>query len=157
MTARMFVALAVPAVLALAPSSSTAQGTATLSANAQQAPVVTAADYARAEKFLRENTLPLVTGLGVQPTWLKGDRFGYRITVRGQNQNQFILVDPSKGTRVPCSPETDRCGGALDPREVSRLQPMPRPSGGRPESRSPDGKRAAYIRDYNLWVRDTAT
>ncbi len=157
MTARMFVALAVPAVLALAPSSSTAQGTATLSANAQQAPVVTAADYARAEKFLRENTLPLVTGLGVQPTWLKGDRFGYRITVRGQNQNQFILVDPSKGTRVPCSPETDRCGGALDPREVSRLQPMPRPSGGRPESRSPDGKRAAYIRDYNLWVRDIAT
>jgi dipeptidyl-peptidase-4 len=155
MTARMFVALAVPAVLALAPSSSTAQATAMLPANAQQAPVVTAADYARAEKFLRENTLPLVTGLGVQPTWLTGDRFGYRITVRGQNQ--FILIDPSKGTRVPCSPETDRCGGALDPREVSRLQPMPRPSGGRPESRSPDGKRAAFIRDYNLWVRDIAT
>ena len=126
-----------------------------LQANAQQAPVVTAADYARAEKFLRENTLPLVTGLGVQPTWLTGDRFGYRITVRGQNQ--FILVDPSKGTRVPCSPETDRCGGALDPREVSRLQPTVRQAGARPESRSPDGKRAAFIRDYNLWVRDIAT
>ena len=126
-----------------------------LPANAQQAPVVTAADYARAEKFLRENTMPLVTGMGVQPTWLTGDRFGYRIMVRGQNQ--FILVDPSKGTRVPCSPETDRCGGALDPREVSRLQPMQRPAGTRPESRSPDGKRAAYIRDYNLWVRDIAT
>jgi dipeptidyl-peptidase-4 len=126
-----------------------------LPASAQQAPVVTAADYARAEKFLRENTLPLVTGMGVQPTWLTGDRFGYRIMVRGQNQ--FVLVDPSKGTRVPCSPETDRCGGALDPREVSRLQPMQRPAGTRPESRSPDGKRAAYIRDYNLWVRDIAT
>ncbi|HMH84649.1 MAG TPA: DPP IV N-terminal domain-containing protein [Gemmatimonadaceae bacterium] len=126
-----------------------------LPANAQQAPVVTAADYARAEKFLRENTMPLVTGMGVQPTWLTGDRFGYRIMVRGQNQ--FVLVDPSKGTRVPCSPETDRCGGALDPREVSRLQPMQRPAGTRPESRSPDGKRAAYIRDYNLWVRDIAT
>jgi dipeptidyl aminopeptidase/acylaminoacyl peptidase len=93
--------------------------------------------------------------MGVQPTWLTGDRFGYRIMVRGQNQ--FVLVDPSKGTRVPCSPETDRCGGALDPREVSRLQPMQRPAGTRPESRSPDGKRAAYIRDYNLWVRDIAT
>jgi dipeptidyl-peptidase 4 len=126
-----------------------------LPVNAQQAPVVTAADYARAEKFLRENTMPLVTGMGVQPTWLTGDRFGYRIMVRGQNQ--FVLVDPSKGTRVPCSPETDRCGGALDPREVSRLQPMQRPAGTRPESRSPDGKRAAYIRDYNLWVRDIAT
>src|SRR6266436_8963357 len=155
MTARMLAALAVPAVLAFAPSSSTGQATAMLPANPQQAPVVTAADYARAERFLRENTLPLVSGLGVQPTWLTGDRFGYRVTVRGKSQ--FILVDPSKGTRVPCSPETDRCGGALDPREVSRLQPMPRPSGGRPESRSPDGKRAAYIRDYNLWVRDIAT
>jgi dipeptidyl aminopeptidase/acylaminoacyl peptidase len=151
----MFAALAVSAVLALAPSSSTAQATATLPANAQQTPVVTAADYARAERFLRDNTLPLVSGLGVQPTWLTGDRFGYRITAGGKSQ--FVLVDPSKGTRVPCSPETDRCGGALDPREVSRLQPMPRPSGGRPESRSPDGKRAAFIRDYNLWVRDIAT
>ena len=155
MTARMLAALAVPAVLALAPSSSTAQAASTLQANAQQAPVVTAADYARAEKFLRENTMPLVTGMGVQPTWLTGDRFGYRISVRGQNQ--FILVDPSKGTRVPCSPETDRCGGALDPREVSRLQPMLRQVVARPESRSPDGKRAAYIRGYNLWVRDIAT
>lgn len=154
MIARMLVALAVPTLLALAPASSTAQATATLPANPQQAPVVTAADYARAERFLRENTLPLVSGLSVQPTWLTGDRFGYRVTARGQSQ--FILVDPSKGTRIACSPETDRCGGALDPREVSRLQPPLRPPG-RPESRSPNGMRAVYIRDYNLWVRDIAT
>ena len=154
MTARMLAALAVPAVLALAPSSSTGQATATLPANPQQAPVVTAADYARAERFLRENTVPLVSGLGVQPTWLAGDRFGYRVTTRGQSQ--FILVSPSKGTRIACSPETDRCGGALDPREVSRLQPPLRPPG-RPESRSPNGMRAAYIRGYNLWVREIAT
>jgi len=154
MTARMLAALAVPAVLALAPSSSTGQATATLPANPQQAPVVTAADYARAERFLRENTVPLVSGLGVQPTWLAGDRFGYRVTTRGQSQ--FILVNPSKSTRIACSPETDRCGGALDPREVSRLQPPLRPPG-RPESRSPNGMRAAYIRDYNLWVREIAT
>ena len=108
MTARMLAALAVPAVLALAPSSSTGQATVTLPANPQQTPVVTAADYARAEGFLRENTMPLVSGLGVQPTWLAGDRFGYRITTRGQSQ--FILVNPSKGTRIACSPETDRCG-----------------------------------------------
>ena len=157
MTVRMLAALAVPAVLALAPSSSTGQATVTLPANPQQTPVVTAADYARAERFLRENTMPLVSGLGVQPTWLAGDRFGYRITTRGQSQ--FILVNPSKGTRIACSPETDRCGGALDPREVSRLQPPqpPQRPPGRPESRSPNGMRAAYIRDYNLWVRDIAT
>src|SRR5258706_7706675 len=101
---------------------------AATSAHAQQAPVVTAADYARAERFLRENTMPLVSGLGVQPTWLAGDRFGYRVTTRGQSQ--FILVNPSKGTRIECSPETDRCGGAPHPPEVSRLPPPlppPRP------------------------------
>ena len=123
---------------------------------AQQAPVVTAADYARAELFLRENVFPLVTGMSVQPMWLTGDRFGYRNMTRGGSQ--FILVDPAKGTRVPCSPETDRCGGALDPREVSRVQVgAQRVFGTRPESVSPDGKRAAFIRNYNLWVRDIAT
>jgi dipeptidyl-peptidase-4 len=124
--------------------------------NAQQAPTVTAADYARAELFLRENVFPLVTGMSVQPMWLTGDRFGYRNPTRAGSQ--FILVDPVKGTRVPCSPETDRCGGALDPREVSRVQPRgQRAFGTPPESVSPDGKRAAFIRNYNLWVRDIAT
>jgi len=123
---------------------------------AQQAPTVSAADYARAERFLRQNTLPLVSGMGVQPTWLTNDRFGYRIA--GESRNQFVLVDPARGTRVVCSPETDRCGGALDPREVTRLQETrQRGPAGRAESVSPDGKRAAFIRDWNLWVRDIAT
>jgi dipeptidyl aminopeptidase/acylaminoacyl peptidase len=125
-------------------------------AGAQQSPVVTAADYARAELYLRDNVIPLVSGMGVQPTWFSGDRFGYRIAIRGGTQ--FVLVDPSKGSRVLCSPETDRCGGALDPREVSRVQAgLPRPTGPRAESLSPDGRRAAFIRNYNLWVRDVAT
>jgi dipeptidyl aminopeptidase/acylaminoacyl peptidase len=127
-----------------------------LPVDAQQVPVVTAADYAHAELFLRENVMPLVSGMTVQPLWLSGDRFGYRNPIRGGSQ--FILVDPSKGTRVACSPETDRCGGALDPREVTRVQPgAQRAFGTRPESISPDGKRAAFIRSYNLWVRDIAT
>src|SRR5438876_9039418 len=129
---------------------------AATNARAQQAPALTASDYARAERFLRDNVLPLVSGMGVQPTWLADDRFGYRIMVNGRSQ--FVLVNPARATRIACSPETDRCGGALDPREVSRLQPAaPRGPGGRPESLSPDGKRAAFIRNYNLWVRDVVT
>ena len=130
--------------------------TASLNATAQQAPVVTAADYARAESFLRENVLPLVSGMGVQPIWLSDGRLGYRIPVRGGG-TQFILVDAARGTRLACSPETDRCGGALDPRELSRLRPAVRVPGARAESVSPDGKRAAFIRSYNLWVRDAAS
>ncbi|MEP6550245.1 MAG: DPP IV N-terminal domain-containing protein, partial [Gemmatimonadales bacterium] len=127
-----------------------------VAAGAQQAPAVTAADYARAEQFLITNTLPLVSGVSVQPTWLSGDRVGYRNVVRGIVQ--IVLVDPSKRTRVVCSPDSDRCGGALDPREVTRLRSVSqRPAGARPESLSPDGRRAAFIRSYNLWVRDVAT
>ena len=100
--------------------------------------------------------LPLVSGISLQPTWLSGDRIGYRTNVGGRSQ--FVLVDPSKATRVVCSPETDRCGGALDPREVSRLQTINQPIPGLPAgSLSPNGKRVAFIRDYNLWVRDLTT
>src|SRR3982750_2414594 len=82
------------------------------SARAQQAPTVTTADYARAERFLRDNVLPLVSGMGVQPMWLANDRFVYRIG-NATGQNQFALVDPARGTRAPWSPETGRRGGAL--------------------------------------------
>jgi len=126
-------------------------------AMAQQTPTVTTADYARAEKFLRESVVPLVSGMVSQPMWLSGDRLGYRSTARGGSGSQFILVDPAKGSRLVCSPETDRCGGALDPREVSRLLPQQRAAGARPESISPDGKKAAFIREYNLWMRDLAS
>ena len=57
----------------------------------------TATDYARAEGFLGWNTANLVTGDQVAPIWLDGDRFWYRNHVR--NGHQFVLVDPSRGTR----------------------------------------------------------
>jgi dipeptidyl-peptidase-4 len=120
-----------------------------------QQPALTAADYARAERFLRDNVTPLVFGVGVQPVWISGNRFGYR--VRTKSGNELILVDPARGTRVICSSETDRCGGALDDRELSRLRGGDARGAARPEIVSPDGKRAAFIRGFNLWVRDVAS
>ena len=124
------------------------------SADAQQ-PALTAADYARAERFLRDNVTPLVFGVGVQPIWISGNRFGYRI--RSKAGSDIILVDPARGTRVICSPETDRCGGAIDDRELSRLRAVDARAAAKPEVVSPDGKRAAFIRGFNLWVRDVAS
>ncbi len=60
-------------------------------------PTVTAADYARAESFLRTNTSALVTGATGRPTWLDADRFWYRSTVEGGAE--FILVDASRRSR----------------------------------------------------------
>jgi dipeptidyl-peptidase-4 len=125
--------------------------------DAQQARQLTTADYAMAERFLRANVLPLVSGIGVQPAWLGGDRFWYRSNAAAGSQ--LIVVDPSRTLRSSCSPDTGRCDAAIDDREASRARAEFARTGGRgrAESVSPDGKRAAFIRAYNLWVRDVAT
>ncbi len=57
-----------------------------------------------------------------------------------------------------CNTETGRCGAAMDDREAAAAASASRRrAGGLPEVRSPDGKRSAYIKDYNLWVKDVAT
>src|SRR5262249_37670388 len=67
------------------------------SAPAQQARTVTAADYARAEKFLAQNVTGLVVGGAVNATWLPDDRFYYRNAVA--DGAEFILVDPKTTSR----------------------------------------------------------
>ncbi len=65
--------------------------------------------------------------------------------------------------RYECNVETGRCGAAVDDREAATPAVVGgrrggASSGGRPpEVRSPDGKRGAFIRNYNLWVRDVST
>jgi dipeptidyl aminopeptidase/acylaminoacyl peptidase len=173
----------------------------TVSAFAQQpaAPALTAADYARAEKFLSYNTGPLVDRGPVRANWLPGDRFWYRaITPTGA---EFILVDPAKGTRAPafdhgklaaglstasgakfdggklpffsfeltpdgsavtfsaakkswkCDLQAYSCAEYTAPTAPSK--PFSRSNA--PEVMSPDKTKAAFIRDFNLWMRDTTT
>ena len=117
--------------------------------DAPAARALTAADYARAEKFMTWNTTPLLFRSGVRPTWLSGDRFWYRITTPAGSE--AILVDPAKGTKEPCTLPPCAASSANAGRGGGR--------GGRgaaavPTVASPDGKRAVFIRDWNLWVRD---
>jgi dipeptidyl aminopeptidase/acylaminoacyl peptidase len=162
--------------------------------SAQTAPVLTTADYARAEKFMGYYTGQLVDRMGARPTWLPDGRFTYRVLT--PTGSEFILVDPAKGTRAAafdqakiaaalstasgkkyeaaklpftafefspdgqainfsaggkrwtCDVNGDQCAESTAPR------PAP------PDFNSvvsPDKKRAAFIRDYNLWVRDLAS
>ena len=60
---------------------------------------LTGDDYARAEKFMNYNTAPLALRTGVRPTWIADDRFWYRVAT--ENGNEFIMVDPTRGTRGP--------------------------------------------------------
>ncbi|MGC1621020.1 MAG: DPP IV N-terminal domain-containing protein, partial [Candidatus Acidiferrum sp.] len=53
-----------------------------------------------------------------------------------------------KGQKWNCDLQANRC--AVEPKRAED-------AAGPPEEVSPDGKHAAFIRDYNLWVRDVAS
>ncbi len=122
--------------------------TFTLSIVAQH-PVFTAADYARAEKMLGYNTAPLIDRNGVKPTFLADGRFWYRVlTPTGV---EFVLINPADGSRKAASKLADLgVPTAAAPTGPGRL------AAGNAIT-SPDGKRSAYIKDFNLWAKDVAT
>lgn len=111
--------------------------------------VLTAADYEQAVKFLGFNTSKLVFNSGVNPTWLDDGRFWYAVNT--QAGKQFVLINPADGSRKTAADLNTLVPGA---------ETTP-PNAGRRNSRnevlSPDGKKAAFIKDWNLWVRDVAT
>ncbi|MBO0725107.1 MAG: DPP IV N-terminal domain-containing protein, partial [Blastocatellia bacterium] len=179
----------------------------TVTCHAQQH-ALTADDYARAEKFMNYNTAPLALRTGVRPAWIADGRFWYRVAT--ENGNEFILVDPARGTRGPAFDQAklaaalSAASGAkyeafnlpfqqidfsADGKSISffverrpwtcdaqgnQCNPAPDGAGSRAEggrggqrggggfganamATSPDGKRIAFVRDYNLWIRDAAT
>jgi dipeptidyl-peptidase-4 len=121
----------------------------------EQAPRgVTAEDYARAERFLGPATNPLVLRSGVRPNWLEGDRFWYRVTT--EKGSEAFLVDPVKRTKVPC--DLPECKAPAGGGRGRGGQAAGRGTDVSPnEIISPDGTRAAFIRDHDLWVRDIET
>jgi dipeptidyl aminopeptidase/acylaminoacyl peptidase len=70
-----------------------------LPAIAQQSNPLTTKDYAHAESFMAYHTEQLVDHGMVYPNWIKDDQFWYRIL--NAKGSEFILVNPSKGTRKP--------------------------------------------------------
>lgn len=109
---------------------------------AQQAARVTADDYARAERFLAPAVNPLVSGGMTAATWLPDGRLQYRTTTTAGPQ--VVVVDPVAGTKTASAP--------TPPAAASPRPPAPANS-----VTSPDGRYAAFIRDFNLWARDLTT
>ncbi len=115
---------------------------------------LTAADYARAERFMTYNTTPLVLRSGVRATWLPDDRFWYRVTT--ERGSEAVLVDSRNATRSECTLPAcrERADGGRGGRPSTSSGQAGSP---RLDVPSPDGKRTAFIRDWNLWVRDVAS
>ena len=113
-----------------------------------QAPSVTAADYARAEKMLGFNTAPLIDRAGVRPTFLPDGRFWYRVLT--PTGSEYVLINPVDGTRKTADTFT----------KLGIASAQAAPAEGRTPGNSvpsPDGKKAVFIKDYNLWIRDIAS
>lgn len=154
---------------------------------AQQATTkVTAEDYAKAEKFMPYEAAPLVYGI-VRPTWLQDDRFWYRentpegfqfviVDAQGKHTPAFDqakvaaalsaasgkaqqaqklpmgeLADDAQSVTFRVGPKSYKCDVQGTKCEAVNAEQI------RNEVLSPDKNLAAFIRDWNLWVRDTAT
>lgn len=112
---------------------------------------LTSADYARAEKFLSFNTNQLVLGAGVVPAWLPDERFTYRVP-QANGARPLILVDPAKAARTNCAANASACPAA--PAATPAQPQLPGMSVG---AWSPDRKRYAFIRNWNLFVTEVDT
>jgi dipeptidyl aminopeptidase/acylaminoacyl peptidase len=109
--------------------------------NAQQKDSVTVKDYARAEQMLFFNTAKYVDNNVTNVHWMGDDKFSYR-TYTPQS-SEYILVDAANGTRTVITKQQANTDKKTEARDNEVL--------------SPDGSKAAFIKDYNLWVRDVAT
>src|SRR5882672_12021958 len=78
-----------------------------------QAPrALTAADYARAERFMTYNTTPLVLHSAGRATWVAdagAERFWYRATT--EKGAEAVIVNAADGTKSVC--ELPACHAAL--------------------------------------------
>ncbi|MEI9955333.1 MAG: DPP IV N-terminal domain-containing protein [Ferruginibacter sp.] len=121
-------------------------GVAAFSARAQK--VFTAANYEQATKFLGFNTNKLVYNSDVRPTWLPDGKMWYATTTA--TGKQYTLVNTADGSKKTAGDLKSLLPDAVEkPMGFGR-----RGGGGGNEIMSPDGKKAAFIRDWNLWVRD---
>jgi len=111
---------------------------------AQQPQRLTADDYARAERFLAPAVAPLMTGTATGTTWLADGRLQYRVTTA--DGVRVVTVDPATGTRT------------VEPVPApARASTAARPAAPLNSATSPDGRYAAFIREFNLWARDLTT
>lgn len=121
-----------------------------LVSQAQDKKVLTAADYEEATGALSFNASKLVYRNNVRPNWLPDGKFWYSVDIPGGKE--YVLLDPRNGGRKFGKDLKSILPDASAGNEMSR-----RRRGGALEIPSPDGKKSAFIRDWNLWMKDLET
>lgn len=112
--------------------------------------VLTAADYEHATQFLGFSTSKLIDGANVNPNWLDDGKFWYQADVSGNKE--YVLINPANDEKKKSADLKTLVPDAKPERGMRG-----RRGGGGLELASPDGKKAAFIKDWNLWVKDLDT
>lgn len=110
---------------------------------------VTSNDYDKASKFLGANTNKLVERTNVSPNWLDDGNMWY--SVNTSTGREFVLVNLKDGSKKMASNIKSLLPNAKT--EATRFGRR----GSGVEVISPDGKKAAFIKDWNLWMRNIET
>ncbi|MDO6738538.1 S9 family peptidase [Wenyingzhuangia sp. 2_MG-2023] len=113
---------------------------------AQKGKTYTTADYDRAAAMLYQNTSKLIDN-NIYPQWLPDGRVWYLSYTA--NKKEFKLYDPEKKKLLTTDTQRELIEkGAIE---------IKIKAGSRTEILSPDEKYVAFIRDWNLWIREVAT
>jgi hypothetical protein len=116
---------------------------------AQQPASLTADDYARAERFLGQQTMPLVSGIAGPVSWLPDGRLWYRATRPGGAE--FVMADPARGTRQAAF-DHPRLAQALGSVTGGQIDPARLPFGSFDLSR--DGREITVTVAERRWTCD---
>ena len=137
---------------------------------AAQGSTLGANDYARAEHFLIYNTMPLVDHAVQKVDWLDDSHFWYRD--HDTNGDHFVQMDVASGKTTPLFDQVKLAaalgkvtGKPVDAKKLPVTGYSVKPDGSldiavrdkEPGVLSPDKQSEAFIRNWNLWVRDLAT
>ena len=107
---------------------------------------ISTAEYDQAVSMLFRNTDKLIDN-SIRPRWLQDGRLWYRSMT--ENQVQFKLFNPADGKKIIAYSKEELF-------EKANVKPGVN-SGTANEVLSPDGRYVAFIRDWNLWVKEVDT
>lgn len=114
--------------------------------NAQTQKVLTAEDYEAAANMLPVNLSKSIDNQ-IYPQWLSNNKLWYhRLSAQ---ETKYVLYNPADGKKSTANSKQE----LLEAEAV--LPPSPKVSA--TEIMSPDRKKVAFIRNWNLWVKDLRT
>ncbi|MFT3948119.1 MAG: DPP IV N-terminal domain-containing protein [Agriterribacter sp.] len=112
------------------------------SVSAQEKKILTTADYDRAVSKLGFNVSDAFAKLDINVQWLPDGKLWFKTP----GENSYTIIDPKKNKRVIAAQQPAATNNSST--RNNKISPM---------VTSPDGKRAVFIRDWNVWVKDVET